>query len=177
MQISNHLTFSNTSALSEGLKLLNLLTEDQYKATYQPVFQSTIGAHFRHVLEHYQCFFQQLELQHFCYDSRQRNIELETDIHFAKEVLVEQQNEMLALDVSFFSKSYTLYDQSIDNQIETNLTRELLFLQSHTTHHFAIIAAISRALGVQPHSDFGVAIATRNHQQMLHEMENVKCAP
>ena len=176
MQINNHFTYSNISTLSEGLKLLNLLNQEHYNASCKPAFESTIGAHFRHVLEHYQCFFKQLEKHHFCYDLRQRNLQLETDLNYAKMVTAEIIFLMKSMDVSGDSKPCFLSDESINAKIETSLLRELAFLQSHTTHHYAIIAAIARSFGVTPQADFGVAIATRNHQIMQQEMGKTTCA-
>jgi len=38
--------------------------------------------------------------------------------------------------------------------------RELQFLGSHTTHHFALIAVLLRTLGHEPPAEFGVAPST-----------------
>lgn len=173
----NNPTQSNITALFEGLKFLNMIDETHYQSTYKPVFNSTIGAHFRHVLEHYQCFFSQLEKQHFCYDSRLRNLKLEVDIEYAKTTLSEIIASLHAIDFTATAPVYYLSDESINANIETTLLRELAFLQSHTTHHYAIIAAIARSLGLHPQDDFGVAIATRNYQEMMQDMDNLKCAP
>ena len=68
-----------------------------------------------------------------------------------------------------FSESYTFVDEQSVEPIATNLQRELLFLQSHTVHHYAIIGAMTRAFGNQPDNEFGVAIATRTHQKTLSD--------
>lgn len=175
MQINHHLSNSNVSSLYEGLTFLNIIDEKQYIADSKPIFESTMGAHFRHVLEHYQCFFKQLDKRHFCYDLRQRNLRLETDLEYAKQVITEIITLMKRLNISADADSFCLSDETINAKIETSLLRELAFLQSHTTHHYAIIAAIARSLGIQPQPDFGIAIATRNHQLMLQEMEKTKC--
>ena len=67
MHINNHLLHSNLSTLSEGLDVLNLLNEGQYISTFKPVIESTIGAHFRHVIEHYQCFIEHFERLHILF--------------------------------------------------------------------------------------------------------------
>lgn len=176
MNINNH-THSNISVLFEGLKFLNMIDETHYQSTDKPVFQSTIGAHFRHVLEHYQCFLNQLERKQICYDMRPRNIRLEVDIEYAKATISDIITSLSGIDFNESSTSCYLNDETINAKIETNFLRELSFLQSHTTHHYAIIAAIARSLGLQPQDDFGVAIATRNHQQMMQDVEKIKCAP
>ena len=65
---NNNLLQTNIDALEEGSALLALLNPDQYMQGYKPVFQSTIGAHFRHVLEHYRCFLKQYSSGELCYD-------------------------------------------------------------------------------------------------------------
>jgi len=174
MQTNNH-THSNISALFEGLKFLNMLDETHYQASFKPAFQATIGAHFRHVIEHYQCFFKQLDKQHFCYDLRSRNVKLEIDLEYAKTTISEIITTLQTTNLTLTSSVLYLSDETINTKIETSLLRELAFLQSHTTHHYAIIAAIARSLGLQPHDDFGVAIATRNHHEMLQDMEQKTC--
>jgi len=112
MQIYNNITYSNISVLSEGLKLLTSLNEDQFRAESKPAFQASIGAHFRHVIEHYQCFFDQVEQQHFCYDLRQRNLQLETDLLFAKQSISDLIFFFRHLDLSTMTDTFTISDDS-----------------------------------------------------------------
>ncbi len=167
----NSLIQSNVSALDEGEQLLSTLQQNHYTHSGEPAFKSTIGAHFRHVLEHYRCIVRQLKDTEFCYDSRERDQLLECDLNYAVSVLQELRNDISAIDESEFAKKYTIRDQQItsDDQslvaVSTTLQRELLFLQSHTVHHFAMIGAMVRLLGLQTDDDFGVALATRVHEQ------------
>jgi hypothetical protein len=43
------------------------------------------------------------------------------------------------------------------------MARELGMLLSHTVHHYALIAMLLRARGIEPPADFGVAPSTRAH--------------
>ena len=43
--------------------------------------------------------------------------------------------------------------------------RELLFLISHTVHHFALIAFMLRSFGIEPGDKFGVAPSTLRYRQ------------
>lgn len=166
---------ANIETLREGRELLDLLDQGLFQRPCRPAFQSTIGEHFRHILEHFVCFFEQLECNTICYDQRQRDRRLEQDFEFALETIAKLENELQNFDPSYFEKSYLICDQQTSGPIITSLERELLFLQSHTTHHYAIIAAIARAHGTQPQADFGVAIATRVFQN--EQRESGICAP
>ena len=164
---------SNITALDEGAELIRLLEEGQYSKGFKPAFQSTIGAHFRHVLEHYRCFFTQLDSNVFCYDLRERDQLLECDCNYALSTIEELKSSLSSLlETDCGSESYQIQDEQTSFPVDTSLNRELLFLQSHTVHHYAIIAAMTRAFGNQPEQEFGVAIATRVHNEKCADEKN-----
>lgn len=140
---------------------MSILEPEQYSIGQKPAFNSTIGAHFRHVLEHYRCLMLQIPVGVFCYDDRERDQSLECDLHYARQTIGQLKRELSELDPDMFRTKFMLKDQQTADLIETSLHRELVFLQAHTVHHYAIIAAMTRALGKQPEHDFGIAIATR----------------
>ena len=169
--------------MQEGLQLLSLLNDDQYTKGFKPAFQSDIGTHFRHILEHYQCFFNQLKGREFRFDKRPRDGRLETDIDYAKSCVIEFIGLFQNLDISLFEHDYTIAEQYSDDgansdlicNVKTTLERELMFMQSHTVHHYAMIAAMTRSLGISPDEEFGVAIPTRNFTKQI-DQENRSCS-
>ncbi len=165
MSQNKNLLQTNIDALNEGAELLALLNPEQYVQGYKPAFHSTIGAHFRHVLEHYRCFISQLDSGKFCYDSRERDQLLERDFDYANQTISELSAALNKLKSQDLNKSCELVDQQTTQPVNSTLYRELLFLQSHTMHHYAIIGAMTRTFGARPADDFGVAIATREHQK------------
>ena len=169
MSQSKNLLQTNIDALGEGAALLALLKPEQYTQGYKPAFHSTIGAHFRHVLEHYRCFVTQLESREFCYDNRERDQLLECDFDYANETIANLSDALRSLESLDLDQGCVLCDQQATGPVDSTLFRELLFLQSHTMHHYAIIGAMTRAFGAQPAEDFGVAIATREHQKTSSE--------
>ena len=165
MSLNTSLLQTNVEALKEGATLLAAISAEQYTQGYKPAFHSTIGAHFRHVLEHYRCFLGQLPTTQFCYDDRERDQLLECDFDYAKQTIGELSQALSSLSDDVLNQSCHLLDQQASKPVSSSVHRELLFLQSHTMHHYAIIGAMARALGSKPESDFGVAIATRTHQK------------
>ena len=163
--VNNSLIESNVKTLDEGLELLSTIKQEHFTHSCKPTFHSTIGAHFRHVLEHYKCVVSQIEQSEFSYDRRERDQLLECDINYAVNVLQELRTTISNFDDDVFAKTYTIIDQQASSAIPTTLQRELLFLQSHTVHHYAMIGGMVRILGMSTESDFGVAIATRVHEQ------------
>lgn len=175
-QIHNLIDF-NIATLQEGQRFLSLLNGDQYRQGFKPAFQSDVGTHFRHVLEHYRCFFSQLEAREFRYDKRERDQRLETDIDYAKTSIDELVNCFTQVDPQFLKQSFTVVEKVDESQgdssnlvkVSTTIDRELLFLQSHTVHHYAMIAAMCRGNGINPEEGFGVAIPTRNYTQNIDQ--------
>ncbi|MEM7357760.1 MAG: DinB family protein [Pseudomonadota bacterium] len=155
---------TNIKGLNEGLELVQLLNGEQFQQRYKPAFESTVGAHFRHLLEHYRCFLEQLEGGVICYDDRERDDRLERDREYALACISDILQQLQLLDMDLFDRPYTIKDCQAMTEVATSLERELLFLQSHTVHHYALIAAMTRGLGVRPNADFGVAIATQKHR-------------
>jgi hypothetical protein len=51
-------------------------------------------------------------------------------------------------------------DQSLQSWCSSSVVRELEFLQSHTVHHYSLIAILLRLQGIEPEEDFGVAPST-----------------
>lgn len=161
---TQNLIQANIAALDEGAQLLTILDTTHYSAEFKPAFHSTIGAHFRHVLEHYRCLFSQLETGTVCYDDRARDQLLECDAEYAAVTIAQMKEQLTSLEPESIAHEIWVQDQQSDAPVASSLDRELLFLQSHTVHHYAIIGAMTRAFGKQPEADFGVAIATRTHQ-------------
>ena len=177
MSLQQSLIETNVIALQEGAELLALLEENQYTQGYKPAFQSTIGAHFRHLLEHYRCLLKHLSSGVVNYDCRERDQLLEQDAEYANQTIQELINALQQLSGDDFDRSLVMHDMQASGDVHTNLHRELLFLQSHTAHHYAIIGAMTRAFGMQPDEDFGVAIATREHQKSVKSDSTVGDAP
>ena len=152
---------SNINVLEDGLELIQLLGSDQFTANCEPAFRSTIGVHFRHVLEHYSCFIEQWSNGLINYDQRCRDLRLEMDSTYTEKTLLSLCEKLKQLDIDKRPERLQVCDQPLFHPIDSNLERELLFLLAHTVHHYAMIAAMARLLGKIPKEGFGVAIGTQ----------------
>ncbi len=126
----------------------------------------SIGAHFRHVLEHYTGFFSGLATGRIDYDARARDAALESDAALARaaaEQIIEQLQRCPA----------ALADQPVQVNVavattshgrpqwtDSTIARELAYLMSHTVHHYALIALHARQRGIELGEEFGVAPST-----------------
>jgi uncharacterized damage-inducible protein DinB len=155
---------SNISLLGQARHAVASLSAAQY-ANAPEGFHSSIGQHIRHILDHYRSLLNaQGDLVD--YEKRERNTEVQTDpatalIHISQvsQQLFELPARRLRLQIEGCHADARMLTA------ETSTERELMFVLSHTVHHFAIIGIYLRVLGVAAPADFGVAPSTLRFQQ------------
>lgn len=170
---------SNIETLESGAAIFNDLTDAQYTQILSPYFSASIGKHFRHILDHYFCFFAGLEKGHINYDHRDRNPAIETQRLYTRQKISELTGQLRELarqlihlpenasqrplQVSLASSP----NRSCNAPATSSLSRELTFLQGHTTHHYALISTQLKLMECPVDENFGVAASTQiyNRQQ------------
>jgi uncharacterized damage-inducible protein DinB len=157
---------TNILANIELLQRLSLtigsLTNTQYTWQLNESSSST-GKHIRHIIDHYTCFFSSLERACINYDNRARADIVETKTHRAQEELSKVILQLGKLDPRQTNTLRVYLSATPDKEPEpadSSLPRELLFLQSHTIHHMAVIQLILDSLGVSVDSGFALAPST-----------------
>jgi len=164
----NTLLAANISCLQQGIDLLGRMPVEFYARKCPDVFNSSIGGHIRHNLDHYIAFVQGEPTGSIDYDARQREPGIEEDPLLAieamkviREGLVGMANHNLdgALRIRMDDGGDSTWSQ-------TTLRRELQFLLSHTIHHYALVVSIATRYGISDFpAGFGIAPST------LHYME------
>lgn len=162
----------NVRLLRQLDQLLGALDDARYTDGQSPLFDSPLGLHFRHVLEHYDCLLQGLGSGRVDYDARRRETALETSTEAARQRLRALLQRLDAIDVADRALEVVQCSSNesaaAQRQLGSTLARELAFLHSHTVHHQASISALLRYLGaseLEP-ADFGIAPATVQHQEV-----------
>ncbi len=166
MTIINSFFSDNRMLLDQGLSFLEDLLPSEFSYVEPPLFHSSIGAHFRHVIDHYDAFISGVLPLKIDYDSRNRDLALETDLDICKTKILSlssQLNGMVLEDRDVFVSS-NVRDSVM--YAASTFSRELKFLESHTVHHFALIAFIGRYLGKEIPQEFGVAPSTLVYQRL-----------
>ena len=131
-------------------------------------FGSHSGPHLRHVIEHYQAFLGGLPSCSVDYDTRARDRSVERDVMVARARIVALQGQLAELDPGTLSEPLAVHQRGglggEQNFVSfSSLARELLFLASHATHHYALIQLHCQAQGIALGEDFGKAPATLRH--------------
>jgi hypothetical protein len=176
--IKDFLVADTVSCIQQGTALLRRLSSTQYVAPQPDCFNSTLGGHIRHNLDHYACFLNGLPAGRVDYDDRDRDALVETDPGYAAGRLEDAASRLGLLASAELIRELAVKTDT-GSEIEaaqawTRSTgrRELQFLLSHTIHHYALIAVICNHLGVPLDPAFGVAPSTLRFQQQ----QGVTCA-
>ena len=155
--------------LEELQSSVQILTNEEYTSKMEILSGSSIGQHYRHLIEFLLCLNESLISGVVDYDARKRDLEIEESpvvalqkIEAIKEWLEnEKGNRNLSLHVSYG------YENPEETILDTDLFRELAYNLEHCVHHMALIKIGFRQLGKQHalSSHFGVASSTTRHHQ------------
>jgi len=163
---------ANCAVLAQGIDALDRHGEALFRAP------APIGPQFRHIVDHYRCFLRGLPSGRIDYDARDRDPLLENDAAQTRAALAEVSRELSELEPVqrdhriLVHVATTADDDSAADWASSTVKRELLFLQSHTVHHFALIALLARTAGIELGEDFGVAPST-----LAYRKRTLACAP
>ena len=140
--------------LEELQSTLAVIPPPIFVSPQSPV-QSSIGAHFRHIIE----FCEQLTIGYqdgiVSYDARNRSLELESSPEMAKQALSKVRNKYAGIN----EDRNLILSNDVGN-CSTTFSRELQFLIDHVVHHFAIIAIACRLAKLEVPIHAGWASAT-----------------
>lgn len=168
----NSLLKDSIAILDQGNDFLSQLSSASYQEKKPNCFDSSIGGHIRHNLDHYWSLLRGLSDGYVDYDARARDPRVESDPHYAtgfsKEIISELRSiKPSELDMQVRVKMDTgshLLPQ--DSWAGSTVRRELQFLLSHTVHHYALISILCQQLGVEVPAGFGIAPSTFKHRQV-----------
>ena len=163
-----HLIRSSTYSLHQLDDVLKQTNNTQYATGLSILFGSSVGMHVRHIIEFYQCMLNGISIQTINYDARERNLRIENDIEYAKEIIHDCIQQIENLKENTELVMLTSQDLSDDSfRIPTNVFRELTYLIEHSIHHIAIIrmAYNENFPSILIPEHFGVAYSTIKYKQ------------
>jgi uncharacterized damage-inducible protein DinB len=159
----------NRILLRQGVALLEQLSDDLYARPRGS--WASVGAQYRHILEHYRSFFAGLASGRVDYDARARDENVEGYRSAAFEATRECLRGLAALageeDRRLLVQLDTGAPDPTPDWRSSSLGRELQFLSSHTIHHYALIKLLLDDTGLDFGPEFGVAPSTLAWQRAL----------
>jgi hypothetical protein len=164
----------NQGCLRQGVELLHRCSGQDYVRKASHCFDSSVGGHIRHIVDHYHCLFEGLGTApaRIDYDARGRDTTVENDpaagIAALKGVAAALDDLGADPHVEVLVKMDSGSDYS-EHWAPSTLKRELQFLLSHTVHHYALIATICALGGPDVPARFGVAPSTLRYREQIDE--------
>jgi len=147
-------------------QLLDVLLQIQQKDYHfrASSLEASIGQHVRHILEFYICLIDGVPSGKINYDRRNRDKRIETDKHFAIDLIGEIKSEIEQQDGGFELILELQYGDISDHHLslKTNYERELAYNIEHTIHHLAIMkqAFLEICPYIKLPDNFGIASST-----------------
>jgi len=161
----------NIQKLEEVRKLIQEIPDGLYLEKAEIISDSTIGQHFRHIIEFYLAIIN-VKGETICYDDRIRDLRIETDKEFALEVISKITGRIFKLNSNHGIVLRANYGEKVNEIIylSSSLHRELAYALDHCIHHLAIIKiAISQTLWkIKLDPNLGVAPSTIRYKKNVH---------
>lgn len=164
---TNQLLAAMDEVLAQGEALLAGLSDAQYRESAET--GASIGAHYRHSLEHFKILLEAAGGGTVDYDRRARDPQLETERLTALRVTHEfrQAARFLATlppDRPIEARYKISYAGTGACSAVSTLGREIMYAVSHAIHHYALIALTCGQRRVAVPAHFGVAPSTLAHR-------------
>ena len=160
---TNQLLAAMDEVLAQGEALLADLSDAQYaEADTQ---RASVGAHYRHSLEHFQILLEAVNEAQIDYDRRERDAGLENDRLVALQVTRDFRHaarflSTLSTDRAIEARYKISYAGSGSCSASSTIGREIMYAVSHAIHHYALIGLICGVRKIPVPQDFGVAPST-----------------
>ena len=157
--------------LRQGCTFLDRVSDEVYSRRLEATFAASLGAHYRHVLDHFLCLAEGIRTGQVNYDQRRRNPQLENSVRCARLATEGLIDELGGLSHEVLGRecivSYSVgYGEGEAEPVRSNLAREVMFCVGHAIHHYAIFRLLCAGVGVNLPYEFGVAPSTLKHAAM-----------
>src|SRR6266853_1626020 len=157
--------------LQQGCIFLDRIGDERYgRPVASPAGDkpASLGAHYRHVLDHFLCLAEGLRTGQVNYDQRRRNPQLENSVTCARLVTEGLIDEFGALSREILQRECSVtysvdYGETETEAVKSNLAREVMFCVGHAIHHYAILRLLCAGVGVKMSYEFGIAPSTLKH--------------
>lgn len=167
----------NAAVLNQALSLVAA-----HQKPDAPDYAYPVGAHLRHVIEHYEALLLPSEPGVVDYDQRPRDRELatqaavaQTRLHRLLRRLAQWSEANLGAPLQVRGLGGLAGDFHF--AVNSSLGRELVFVASHAIHHYALLQPHCTRNGIAISAEFGRAPATVAHERAGPSQERMpECA-
>ena len=158
----------NLEAVEQGLTLFAAICQTDYTYKATPYVESCMGEHLRHIVDMYLALINAGNTGIVDYNCRRRGALIEQELPVGILELQEIRKWLLNLEHNSLDQKVTILSEtSVSSQqiceMPSTLRRELLFVASHTIHHFALIRVVAKHLDLEVSEQLGYAPATATY--------------
>lgn len=155
--------------ITQIVQLLDKVDKEQYTRPLSIYNGSSLGQHFRHIFDFYQCLVDGISQGEIDYASRSRDPRIEQDPHYAQGVFGEVLTGIAELCEYEMVKVVADFSTNMADSrpsLSSTIGRELMFAHDHAVHHIAIIKiGFQQTFPEIPVSlEVGVAPSTLKHR-------------
>jgi hypothetical protein len=155
--------------LHQGESLLVDLNNDDYICKLPAAFNSSIGGHYRHCLDHFRSLLESAVTGDLNYDHRDRGTLVENDCFAALNATYSLRSGYGKLGAACLNRQLnvtckTSYATNGSQISRSTVGREIMYVVAHAVHHYALISIIGGLMGLGMPAGFGVAPSTVKHQ-------------
>lgn len=145
--------------------VLAKLEAESYAQPLQLFNGSTIGQHFRHIIDFYGCLARGMNDGRIDYAKRERDRRIETDPLYASSMLEAFTESFRNCDESAAVEILADFSSDLNAErpvVKSTLARELMYAYDHAVHHLAMIKMGLKTLNskVDLQDELGVAPST-----------------
>lgn len=162
--------------LEQAIALVEMIDDEVFADKSDVSPHGSIGTHLRHILGFYQTFLSGLQSGRVDYNARTRDPLLEYDRRYTINAVEATIAKLNSIAEYSGDHSILVATEQVDMQptlwCRSTFLRELDFLQSHTIHHYSLIAMLLRLRGIDLGPEFGVAPSTLSYWR-----KGAVCAP
>jgi hypothetical protein len=156
----------NAAVLNQALALVAA-----HQKSGAPAYAHPVGAHLRHVIEHYEALIVPDEPGVVDYDQRPRDRELATKTSVARLRLQGLLRQLAGwtgsrLDAPVQVRGLGGLAGDFHFAVPSSVGRELVFVASHAIHHYAVLQPHCTQHGIPISAEFGRAPATVAHERV-----------
>lgn len=150
--------------LAQMANVIQEIPDIEYTSTSETLNGSTLGQHFRHAIEFFECLAKGYNSGTINYDQRDHDRAIETSRLLTLELISRAQDFIEGVSLEKELLLQVSYNQDDDAMIEvrSNMAREIIYNIEHVVHHMALVKiGVKEVLpGLELPHDFGIAAST-----------------
>lgn len=154
-------------------ELLQVIDEQAYAQQLEVFNGSTLGQHFRHILDFYRCLHKGITTsQVIDYERRERDVLVEQHPDYAIRAFFDVRNGIEHCNIEESIQVRADFSSRMEDSrpvVQSSIGRELMFAYDHAVHHLAIIKIGLRTAfpHIVIHEQLGVAPSTIKYRSAI----------